>query len=339
MVRRPEEDRPGWRHPHLGSRTGRSDQCGRPRMLHRPRPAAIRPKNGAHPGYILHALRYFEPQLVRLGSGSTFAAITTRDLIGLPLTLPPLAEQQRIAAILDKADALRRKRQAAITRAEVLEVAMFFRLFGDPLQNPHCWTQRRIEEVADVQGGIQLSSKRAHLPLKKPYLRVANVQRGYLDLTEIKMIGLTPEEHARTRLQAGDLLLVEGNGNSHEIGRCAAWNGAVADCVHQNHLIRVRCDGLVHPTFLNAWLNSPAGKAYYLRSGRTTSGLVTISTGLVKACPVLVPPMALLERFADWTTRVQVERQKQVAWAAECDRLFCGLQRLMLGPPNVVPDP
>ena len=97
--------------------------------------------------------------------------------------------------------------------------------------------------------------------MERPYLRVANVHRSRLDLSEIKYIRLTPPEYARTNLMRGDLLLVEGLGNPSEIGRAAVWDGSIEGCVHQNHLIRARCH-LTHLTsaFTCEYLNSLSGR-------------------------------------------------------------------------------
>ena len=147
---------------------------------------------------------------------------------------------------------------------------------------------------------VRLPKKRAIHPLEKPYLRVANVLRDQLVLSEIKSIRLTDREFARVRLRRGDLLVVEGHGNAAEIGRAAVWDGRVEDCVHQNHLIRVRPDrALVIPEFACAYLNSSSGRQHLLRSGKTTSGLNTITTSDVRACEMYVPPLALQRRYAD----------------------------------------
>jgi type I restriction enzyme S subunit len=259
---------------------------------------------------------------------TNIANLDTSRCLALIVPLPPLSEQNRIAAILDKADALRRKRREAIAKLDLLASSVFLHLFGDPLRNPRGWRTSKVVDVAQVQGGLQLSSRRQSLPLQKRYLRVANVQRGHLDLKEIKTIGLTPEEHKKTRLLAGDLLLVEGNGNPEEIGRAAIWDGSIDECVHQNHLIRVRCDACsLSALYLNAYLNSPAGKAYFLRAGRTTSGLVTISTSIVKDCPVLLPPREIQREFEDWVGRIVEARQKHSVFEQKCEDLFQALQQ------------
>jgi len=137
------------------------------------------------------------------------------------------------------------------------------------------------------------------LPLDVPYLRVANVHRAKIDLREIKRIRCSQAELDRTRLAAGDLLVIEGHGNPTEIGRVGIWSGEIDICTHQNHLIRVRCmKNTLDPTYLWAFLNSAAGRQLLLRQGKTTSGLNTISVANVKSVRVPVPPFDLQLKFA-----------------------------------------
>lgn len=218
---------------------------------------------------------------------------------GARILAPPLSEQRRIVDILNHAASIRRLREQARAKAREIIPALFVEMFGDPATNPKGWARVNVGEITDIQGGLQLSRARAFLPLELPYLRVANVHRNRLDLAEIKSIRLTENEKRRVLLQAGDLLVVEGHGNPAEIGRVAVWDGSIAECVHQNHLIRARCRrGIVVPEYLCGFLNSRAGRQELLRQGKTTSGLNTISVSNIKRVQVLLPPVALQTDFA-----------------------------------------
>lgn len=124
---------------------------------------------------------------------------------------------------------------------------------------PGGWVWCRVDDAFYVSGGIQKSSKRRPSRRSYPYLRVANVQRGRLDLTEIAHFELFDGELEQMRLAPGDLLVVEGNGSESEIGRCARWNGEIDACVHQNHLIRCRPLQAGIEGFVLLFLNAPAG--------------------------------------------------------------------------------
>jgi type I restriction enzyme S subunit len=228
------------------------------------------------------AYRLASLSLNKLNRAAAVPGLNREDAYRQRLLLPPLPEQRRIAEILDKADALRAKRRAALAQLDTLTQSIFLDMFGDPATNSKGWSILRIGDVADVQGGLQVTTARKNLPRKAPYLRVANVYRGYLDLTEIKTIRATDAEIARTTLLTGDLLIVEGHGNPAEIGRGALWDGSIAGCLHQNHIIRARFAGAsVVPLYACEYLNSPGGRRHLLRAGKTTSGLNTISVSEV----------------------------------------------------------
>ncbi len=166
---------------------------------------------------------------------------------------------------------------------------------------PQGWKWLQIEDVATVQGGIQKTPARRPVHHHVPYLRVANVQRDRLDLREIERFEVTVDEADRWSLRAGDLLIVEGNGSEHEIGRSAVWSGAIETCVYQNHLIRVRCNDPALVSFLQLFLNSPDGKAEMKRLAITTSGLYNLSVGKIRRFFVPLPPS---EEQARIVTRV-----------------------------------
>jgi type I restriction enzyme, S subunit len=255
------------------------------------------------------------------------ATVGRDTLLAEKMPLPPLAEQRRIADILDKADALRTTRRAALAQLDTLAQSIFFDMFGDLRTNTKKWSLSKIGALADVQGGLQVTSARKLLPIELPYLRVANVYRGVLDLQEIKTIRATTAEVARTRLLPDDLLIVEGHGNPAEIGRVALWNGSIVNCTHQNHLIRARVDiARVSPTYCCEYLNSSGGRQHLLRAGKTTSGLNTISVSDVRETPVAVPPIELQREFAQTLARIDLLKGRQRRAQFEDNALFNALQ-------------
>ena len=170
------------------------------------------------------------------------------------------------------------------------------------------WRTRTLGEVADVQGGIQKQPKRAPRDNRFPFLRVANVGRGRLDLSDVHEIELFRGELERLQLERGDLLIVEGNGSATEIGRMAIWDGSIQKCVHQNHIIRARVHGELLPEFVAVFWNSPAGMAQTTKIASSTSGLHTLSVSKVKSLTLPIPPMAEQRRIID-----EVERLFSVA--------------------------
>lgn len=177
---------------------------------------------------------------------------------------------------------------------------------------PAGWEWATLDAVADVQSGIQKQPRRAPAKNKYPFLRVANVARGKLDLQDVHEVELFEGELSRYELQPGDLLIVEGNGSPEQIGRCALWHGTIEHCVHQNHLIRARpVQGLLGE-YLALYWNSPQGSRKVRAEAQTTSGLYTLSTSKVKRIPVPLPPTEEQSRIV-----AEVERRMSFIDAAE----------------------
>lgn len=154
---------------------------------------------------------------------------------------------------------------------------------------PETWEWAPLGWLAAIKGGIQKQPKRAPKNNSYPFLRVANVLRGRLDLSEVHRIELFEGELATYRLKPNDLLVIEGNGSISEIGRSAIWNGEINNCVHQNHIIRVRCLE-VDPAYIDLFWNSPIGSHEIAELAVTSAGLYNLSVGKVSAFPVPIPP-------------------------------------------------
>ncbi len=156
---------------------------------------------------------------------------------------------------------------------------------------PEGWTWATLDQLSGIQGGIQKQPKRAPKSNAYPYLRVANVYRGRLDLAQMELMELFGNELEKLRLKAGDLLIVEGNGSPAEIGRMAVWRGQIENCVHQNHIIRARLAEGAMPEFFAAYWNSVEGTAQVLNVASSTSGLYTLSVSKVGRISVPLAPV------------------------------------------------
>ncbi len=180
---------------------------------------------------------------------------------------------------------------------------------------PTGWVWASVDQLSEIQGGIQKQPSRAPVLNKYPFLRVANVARGKLNLDEVHQIELFPGELERLALIQGDVLIVEGNGSLTEIGRCAIWDGSILNAVHQNHLIRVRPIALASQ-FVETWLNSLGGIDKLTKLAATTSGLYTLSVGKISKIPVPIAP--LIEQEAAITELVKglSALDAQVKWVS-----------------------
>ena len=179
-------------------------------------------------------------------------------------------------------------------------------------QLPEGWVWATVEQLAEIQGGIQKQPKRVPADNPYPFLRVANVLRGSLDLQEVHRIELFPGELDKLRLVPGDLLIVEGNGSPSQIGRMAIWKGDIEDCVHQNHIIRARLVGGLPSQYVETYWNSPTGASEVSNVASSTSGLYTLSVSKVSVLPIPLPPLAEQRRIV-----AEVERRLSVVHQAE----------------------
>jgi type I restriction enzyme, S subunit len=163
---------------------------------------------------------------------------------------------------------------------------------------PSGWRTTTLDGVATVQTGLAVSADREQVdPVRLPYLRVANVQDGHIDLSEIKTITVSRHQIARYALQAGDVLMTEG-GDFDKLGRGAVWNNQIAPCLHQNHVFAVRPDSAqVMSAFLAAYCESGPGKRYFLTCSKQTTNLASINSTQLKQMPLVVPPLEEQERI------------------------------------------
>jgi type I restriction enzyme, S subunit len=153
-----------------------------------------------------------------------------------------------------------------------------------------CWTT--LATIAEIEGGITKDQKRQRTSSMRevPYLRVANVQRGYLDLGEVKTILADEQELEALRLKEGDILFTEG-GDRDKLGRGWVWNGEIENCIHQNHVFRARpYPQLLEPKFVSFHGNS-FGQKWFTRTGKQTTNLASINKGVLSRFPVPLAPL------------------------------------------------
>ena len=254
------------------------------------------------------------------------------------LPLPPLREQKYIVARVDSLIARLERTRAALDQIPALadhyQSLMMTLAFEGALtagnrdegpqrsegegNYPAGWLVRTFGELGDIRGGIQVGRKRSGTSemVEVPYLRVANVQRGWLDLEEMKTIAVTPSERDRLILQEGDILMNEG-GDRDKLGRGWIWEEEIPECIHQNHVFRVRLkDSLFPPKFISYYANAK-GQDYFVEKGTQTTNLASIGKRKLAALPIPVPPteeakeiVDRLEAMLDWIDKVLMRRNE-----------------------------
>lgn len=156
---------------------------------------------------------------------------------------------------------------------------------------PGGWVWASLDMLGEIASGVAKGSKRdAEVQVREvPYLRVANVQRGYLDLSEVKMILANERDIADLTLQAGDVLFNEG-GDRDKLGRGWVWRDEVANCIHQNHVFRLRPYlSEVLPELISHHGNT-FGKTWFQNAGKQTTNLASINMTMLRMFPVPLGP-------------------------------------------------
>lgn len=265
---------------------------------------AFRAKVACEPGFlkfIIHSDE-FVAHAKSTTSGVQHPRTSWPSLREFRLSLPPLPEQKKIAHILSTVQRAIEAQERIIQTTTELKKALMHKLFTEGLRNepqkqteigpvPQSWEVVALSECAVVQTGIAKGRKvDAKEAVEVPYLRVANVQDGYLDLSEMKTITIRKNEQSRFALQNGDVVLTEG-GDFDKLGRGFIWYGQIDNCVHQNHVFAVRPDTQrISSEFFAYQSQSPYGKSYFLSVAHKTTNLACINTTKLKAFPVLLPP-------------------------------------------------
>ena len=144
-----------------------------------------------------------------------------------------------------------------------------------------------------VQTGLALGATHPGQVVDFPYLRVANVQDGFLDLSEVKTVSIPVREAQSYLLRTGDVLMTEG-GDADKLGRGSVWSGAIDPCLHQNHVFAVRMQGIA-PDWLASWMSGTHAKAYLESRSKQSTNLASISATNLMEMPLTKPSGVDLE--------------------------------------------
>ena len=286
----------------------------------------LRPRSEVNAAFFSHYFKTPEYRKIisSLAAGANINNLRNGDLDDLQIPLPPLAEQKRIAAILDTADALRAKRREALAQLDTLLQSTFLTLFGDPVTNPLGWEQVELGDlIADDDrinyGVVQPGDE---YPGGKPLIRVGDFVGGELDLSGIKFIDPKIDaQYERSRLLGTELLVscvgsigtvcrVPTEAKGHNIARAVA---------------RIPLGPKVEREFMLFCLRSAGVQNYFASETRTVSQ-PTLNIGLIKTATVTLPPLPLQQKFAAIVESIERQKTTQRAHLAELDALFASLQ-------------
>lgn len=251
--------------------------------------------------YLLLALQHGRPRWSRYAASTRKDPnITKSDVLEFGVPVPPLPAQRRIVEVIDSIREMGRAIETSIAKLRSVRQGLMASLLFPVAGVRGAWAVRSLEAVAEVSGGLALGGISATGgSVELPYLRVANVQDGFISTAEMKTVRVTPVDAQRFRLRRGDVLVTEG-GDFDKVGRGAVWDARIEPCLHQNHVFRVRCrEGVITPEFLAIYMASQAGRAYFLSVAKQTTNLASISSSQLKAMPVPCPPLADQKRVVE----------------------------------------
>lgn len=165
---------------------------------------------------------------------------------------------------------------------------------------PDNWDVVAFDDIAIVIGGVTKGRKlQGKEVINCPYLAVANVQRGYFKLENLKVIDIAVDELEKYLVKEGDLLITEG-GDWDKVGRTAVWTENIENCLHQNHVFKAR---VASSEVLNTWVelvfNSAVGRGYFAGSSKQTTNLASINMTQLRSFPFPVPPLEQQEKILD----------------------------------------
>lgn len=253
--------------------------------------------------FLSYYFKYNQPN--RLIKDESYPSISLIDIENIEIPLPPLDEQKRIAEELDKISGLIAKRKNQLEKLDLLVKAKFVEMFGDPVTNPMGWKEEKLGYISHVISGITKGRKTKEQELMEvPYMAVSNVKSGYIDTTNIKTILATKSEIQQYKLLEDDILMTEG-GDPDKLGRGAIIKYPPLNCIHQNHIYRVRLDRkYVLPEYFSEYLQQPKSKQYCLWCAKQTTGIASINMTQLKGLPVVIPSINLQNQFAEYVTKV-----------------------------------
>ncbi|MCR5729643.1 MAG: restriction endonuclease subunit S [Ruminococcus sp.] len=250
--------------------------------------------HGVTTKYMFYYMAMMKSKLISKGKGGTQKNISQTVLNSLDVIVPPMKEQQRIVTRIEElfsqldsgVETLKKtKEQLKVYRQAILSEAF------PTLSKAN---KKLLYEIAEISGGITKGRKLSpNDSIELPYLRVANVQNGYLNLSQIKTIQLKKTEREKYLLKFGDVLYTEG-GDRDKLGRGTVWKDEVANCVHQNHIFKARINNsLAIPEYIAYWSMAGTAREYFYKNGKQTVNLASINKTVLSNLPIPIVPLEL----------------------------------------------
>ncbi|MBE9118092.1 restriction endonuclease subunit S [Lusitaniella coriacea LEGE 07157] len=258
-------------------------------------------KDRAYPQYIFYALnsQRLKRQIPKITKNSVNqSSFTVTNFKQLVIPLSPLEEQKRIAAILDKADAVRQKRKEAIALTEELLRSTFLDMFGDPVTNPKGWEKVTFSQIVKgkMRNGLSPSSKGTY---EGQVLTLSAITQGSFDISERKIANFDILPPKDKMLYKSDFLVCRGNGNINLVGCGRFPDDEYLNTMFPDTIIGVPIDyKIIDKNFLETLWNTPFIRRQIEKKARTTNGTYKINQTILSGIQLVLPPLKLQAQFS-----------------------------------------
>lgn len=289
----------------------------------------VRPGSRLNRNYLLHYLR--QPKVVEFANsratGANLPRLAPKELLKLLLPLPPLAEQKRIAAVLDQVETLRTKRREAIALLGCLTQSLFLAMFGGPEENPKEWRSRPLGDLILVGPSNGLYKPASDYGRGVPMLRIDSFQSGNLrDPSQWRLVNANTVEQERYELAKGDIVINRVNSRSH-LGKSVMVGDVPHGAVFESNMMRFRVDSDVAlPLFVEQFMQTGYVRKQVLEAAKDAVNQSSINQRDVKGLRIYVPPLRNQQEYAQRVAAIREHSEGHRAHLNALNELFTSLQ-------------
>ena len=278
-------------------------------------------KDKADSRYIFHALQQKLPEFISRSVGGAQPNINQQIIREAKIFFPPIAEQKRIAEILDRTQSLISKRKEAIAKLDTLTQSIFIEMFGDPESILNLWTTQKLGSLLEFLTSGSRGWASYYAESGDLFLRIQNVRWDELLLDDIAFVKAPiSAEATRTKVKAGDVLL----SITADLGRTAVVPEGISTAYINQHLAILRPKS-IQSRFLSAYFASPSGRRQV--QGRNQQGVKAgLNFDAIRSFLIPCPPLPLQKEFAQRVEAVEKLKATHRASLSELQVLFASLQ-------------
>lgn len=278
--------------------------------------------------YLYYCMKRMAPKLESIGNGATFKEVSKTIVEDFEIPLPQLKEQKRIAAILDKADAIRRKRQQAIQLADEFLRSVFLDMFGDPAINPMAWSKCHLGELVILGPDNGIFKKNSEYGNGMPVVWVEQLYKGdVLNIAGSRRLEPTEKELEKYGLNNGDIVFCRSSLKREGIGFNNIYDGADGGALFECHMTRIRLNqNQVNPYFVNFLLKMKNMRRHVIAQSKTVT-MTTIDQDGISRIEIIVPPKDKQDKFSEIFRNVITQKHIHIRFNDEANHAFSSLNQ------------